>query len=184
MSSTADPHSAEIAWGDPWTIYAEHKRMKSIDLFRAMMDGKVPTEPSLSLVGAELVSVRPGEVKIRLVPGERHYDQAGAVQAGILAALTDTASGYAIHTRVPLGVRCATLELQVSYLRPVTVATGPVTVIGRTVRVGSRIATGEARVEDGQGELHMLMSSTFMVLPPEPDAIALQGKNNVRSSQA
>ena len=169
MSPILDPgHSAEITWGDPWTIYAAHKRMKSIDLFRAMKDGKVPMEPSLSLVGARLVDVRPGEVKVRLEPSERHYDQSGAVQAGILAALTDTASGYAIHTRVPLGVRCATLELQVSSIRPVTTATGPVTVIGRAVRVGSRIATGEARIEDGQGELYMLMSTTFIVLPPEP----------------
>lgn len=167
-SMPASIHSAEITWGDPWTIYAAHKRMKSIDLFRAMKDGKVPMEPSLSLVGAELIGVRPGEVRVRLEPGERHYDQSGAVQAGILAALTDTASGYAIHTRVPLGVRCATLELQVSSIRPVTAATGPITIVGRAVRVGSRIATGEARIEDGQGALYMLMSTTFIVLPPEP----------------
>jgi uncharacterized protein (TIGR00369 family) len=167
-SNPAAMRSAEISWDDPRTIYSAHKRMKSIDLFRAMKDGKVPIEPSLALVGAELVDVRPGEVRLRLEAGERHYDQSGAVQAGILAALTDTASGYAIHTRVPLGVRCATLELQVSAICPVTAATGPIIIIGRAVRVGSRIATGEARIEDGQGALYMLMSKTFIVLPPEP----------------
>src|ERR1700751_3515710 len=95
-------HSTIVAWSDPNIIYSAHARMKSIDLFRAIRDGKLPLEPSMSLVGAELTGVEPGEVRIAMVPAERHYDHAGAVQTGILAALTDTAAGYAIHTRVPL----------------------------------------------------------------------------------
>ncbi|HTJ63579.1 MAG TPA: PaaI family thioesterase [Alphaproteobacteria bacterium] len=161
-------HSTIVAWGDPNLIYAAHKGMKSIDLFRAIKDGKLPLEPSMSLVGAELTGVKPGVVKIELTPDKRHYDQSGAVQTSILLALTDTAAGYAIHTRVPLGVRCATLELQVNVIRPVTVETGRITVIGRATRVGARTANGEARIEDSQGDLLMLMSTTFIVLPPVP----------------
>lgn len=161
-------NSTVVTWGDPNLIYSAHQRMKSIDLFRAIKDGKLPLEPSMSLVGAELTGVKPGVVKISLVPDKRHYDQSGAVQTSILLALTDTAAGYAIHTRVPLGVRCATLELQVSVIRPVTVETGRITVIGRAMRVGARTATAEARIEDSQGDLLMLMSTTFIVLPPAP----------------
>jgi uncharacterized protein (TIGR00369 family) len=157
-----------VTWGDPNIIYAAHKRMKSIDLFRAIKDGKLPLEPSMSLVGAELTGVKPGVVKIGLTPDKRHYDQSRAVQTSILLALTDTAAGYAIHTRVPLGFRCATLELQVSVIQPVTVETGRITVIGRATRVGARTANAEARIEDSQGALHMLMSTTFIVLPPAP----------------
>jgi uncharacterized protein (TIGR00369 family) len=159
-------HEVTVTWADPSVLYAAHKRSTSIDLFRAVRDGRVPIEPCMALLGAKLTKVEPGEIALEMTPAEQHYDQSGTVQAGILAALTDTAAGYAIHTRVPLGIRCATLELQVSLLKPLTVASGRISVLGTTIRIGSRTATAEAKVLDSAGELCSLMSSTFIVLPP------------------
>ena len=159
-------HEATVSWADPTVLYAAHKQSTSIDLFRAVRDGRVPIEPCMALLGAKLTKVEPGEITLEMTPAEHHYDQGRSVQAGILAALTDTAAGYAIHTRVPLGVRCATLELQVSLLKPLTVASGRISVVGRAIRIGARTATAEAKVLDSAGELCSLMSSTFIVLPP------------------
>jgi uncharacterized protein (TIGR00369 family) len=160
-------HTAAIAWTDPAVLYAAHKRLSSIELFRSVRDGKVPLEPAMCLLGASLTKVAPGEIVMEMTPAERHLDLSGTVQPGILAALTDTAAGYAIHTRVPLGVRCATLNLQVSLLQPVTLASGRISVIGRAVRIGSRTATCEAKVLDRAGNLCSLMGATFIVLPPD-----------------
>ena len=159
-------HEVTVTWADPALLYAAHKQSTSIDLFRAVRDGRVPLEPCMALLGAKLTKVVPGEITLELIPAEQHYDQSGTVQAGILAALTDTAAGYAIHTRVPMGVRCATLELQVSLIKPVTAASGRICVVGRAIRIGSRTATAEAKVLDSTGELCSLMSTTFVVLPP------------------
>jgi uncharacterized protein (TIGR00369 family) len=162
-----DPkHEVTVAWAEPSALYAAHKQMTSIDLFRAVRDGRVPLEPCMALLGAKLTKVTPGEITLEFTPAEQHYDQSGTVQAGILVALTDTAAGYAIHTRVPLGVRCATLELQVSLIKPLTAAAGRIIVVGRAIRIGSRTATAEAKVLDSAGELCSLMSATFIVLPP------------------
>jgi len=161
-----DKHEVTVTWGDPAQLYAAHKQSTSIDLFRAVRDGRMPIEPCMALLGAKLTKVEPGEITLMLTPAEQHYDQSGTVQAGILAALTDTAAGYAIHTRVPLGIRCATLELQVSLLKPLTAASGRISIVGRAIRTGSRTATAEAKVLDSAGELCSLMSSTFIVLPP------------------
>jgi uncharacterized protein (TIGR00369 family) len=160
-------HQTTVTWADPSVLYAAHKQSTSIDLFRAVRDGRVPIEPCMALLGATLTRVAPGEITLELTPAEQHLDQSGTVQPGILAALTDTAAGYAIHTRVPLGVRCATLELQVSLIEPVTVASGRINVVGRAVRIGSRTATAEAKVLDSAGKLCSLMSTTFIVLPPD-----------------
>ena len=156
-----------VTWVDPAVLYAAHKQSTSIELFRAVRDGRVPLEPAMSLLGAKLTKVAPGEIVMEMTPAEQHLDQSGTVQPGILAALTDTAAGYAIHTRVPLGVRCATLELQVSLIEPVTLASGRISVVGRAVRIGSRTATAEAKVLDSAGKLCSLMSTTFIVLPPD-----------------
>jgi uncharacterized protein (TIGR00369 family) len=160
-------HQTTVTWADPSVLYAAHKQSTSIDLFRAVRDGRVPIEPCMALLGAELTRVASGEITLELTPAEQHLDQSGAVQPGILAALTDTAAGYAIHTRVPLGVRCATLELQVSLMEPVTLASGRISVVGRAIRIGARTATAEAKVLDSAGKLCSLMSTTFIVLPPD-----------------
>jgi uncharacterized protein (TIGR00369 family) len=161
-------HRTSVAWTDPAVLYAAHRQLTSIDLFRAVRDGQVPLEPAMCLLGASLTKVEPGEIVMEMTPAEQHLDHTGVVQPGILAALTDTAAGYAIHTQVPLGVRCATLNLQVSLLEPVTVASGRISVVGRAIRIGSRTATCEAKVLDAAGKLCSLMGATFIVLPPEP----------------
>ncbi|HEX4505572.1 MAG TPA: PaaI family thioesterase [Alphaproteobacteria bacterium] len=160
-------HQTTVAWTDPAVLYAAHKQLSSIDLFRAVRDGKVPLEPAMCLLGAKLTKVAPGEIVMEMMPAEQHLDHTGVVQPGILAALTDTAAGYAIHTRVPLGVRCATLEMQVSFMEPVTLASGRIKVVGRATRIGSRTATCEAKVLDSAGNLCSLMTATFIVLPPD-----------------
>jgi uncharacterized protein (TIGR00369 family) len=167
-SELVPDHRIDIAWTDPSLLYAAHRRMTSIDLFRAIRDGKVPIEPCMAILGVKLAAVEPGEITMTLDPGEQHYDHSGAVQAGILAALTDTAAGYAIHTKTALGVRCATLELQVSLLEPITIASGRISCVGRAIRVGARTATAEARIFDSAGRLCALMSTSFIVLPPTP----------------
>jgi uncharacterized protein (TIGR00369 family) len=159
--------STTVTWADPALLYAAHKQSTSIELFRAVRDGRAPLEPAMCLLGARLTKVVPGEIVMELTPGEQHLDHTGTVQPGILAALTDTAAGYAIHTRVPLGVRCATLELQVSLIAPVTIASGRISVVGRAIRIGARTATAEAKVLDSAGKLCSLMSTTFIVLPPD-----------------
>jgi uncharacterized protein (TIGR00369 family) len=156
----------EVTWADPAILYGTHETMTSIELFRAVRDGKVPLEPAMRLLGARMAKVEEGEVTLTLDPAEHHYDQSGAVQPGIIAALTDTASGYAIHTKTALGVRCATLELQLSLLEPITIASGTISCIGRAVRIGARTATGDASVYDSTGRLCATMSTTFIVLPP------------------
>lgn len=160
-------HQTTVSWAEPSVLYAAHKTMTSIELFRAVRDGDVPIEPGMALLGAILTKVEPGEIVMELIPAEQHLDHTGVVQPGILTALTDTAAGYAVHTHVPLGVRCATLEMQVSLLEPVTIASGRISVVGRAIRVGARTATCEAKVLDAAGKLCSLMSATFIVLPPD-----------------
>jgi uncharacterized protein (TIGR00369 family) len=155
-----------VTWTDPSVLYAAHERMPSIELFRAVRDGTVPLEPAMALLGVRMAVVEPGTVTLTLEPGECHCDISGNVQPGILAALADTAAGYAIHTRTARGVRCATLELQVSLLEPVTVASGTISCVGRVIRIGSRTATADAQIFDAAGTLCATMSTTFMVLNP------------------
>jgi len=141
-------------------------------MFRAMMAGRMPHEPAMALLGVQVAEAEAGEVVLALDPAERHYDLAGAVHGGILAAITDTAAGYAIHTRLPLGGTAATLELHQNFTRPITAASGRIRCTGRVTHLGSRTAVAEAAITDAAGHLCVQMGTTMIVRPPAADGDA------------
>jgi uncharacterized protein (TIGR00369 family) len=141
--------------------------MSSLDLFRAMLAGELPHEPAMAMLGVRLVSVEPGEVGLRLEPGPHHCDHRGRVHGGILAAITDTAAGYAIHTRLDRGWTAATLELHQNFSLPVTLESGPIACVGRVTHLGRRTAVAEADIVDSRGDLCVRMGTTMIVRSPK-----------------
>ena len=82
---------------------------------------------------------------------ERHLNPQGVVHGGVVFTLVDTAMGQATMDAVEDGMRCATIELSVRYLRPITggrlVATASVLKAGRRVMhlEGTVIVEGDGR---------------------------------------
>jgi uncharacterized protein (TIGR00369 family) len=129
-----------------------------------MVTGEYPVPPSFALLGLTAVSVEPGEVTFALDPAEQHYNLIACVHGGILSALCDTAAGLAVHSKLPFGKTCTTLELHVNFIRPVSVEGGRALCVGRVIHLGGRTATAEARITDSQGRLCAHMGTTLMVL--------------------
>jgi len=67
-----------------------------------------------------------------LDPAEHHYNLIACVHGGILSALCDTAAGLAVHSRLPFGKTCTTLELHVNFIRPVSIESGRATCVARS----------------------------------------------------
>jgi uncharacterized protein (TIGR00369 family) len=106
-----------------------------------------------SLVGAEIVWVDEGEVVFRCNPDESTYNPLGVVHGGLLCTMLDTAAGCAVQTLLPVGVGYASIEIKVSFLKPLRAASGEIKVEGRALQVGRRIAFAEAHARDATGEL-------------------------------
>jgi len=108
---------------------------------------------ALAAAGAELVSVGDGEALFRCTPDESTYNPIGMVHGGLLCTLLDSAAGCAIHTLLPAGAGYGTIEIKVSFLKPLTASSGPIEAHGRALRVGGRVAFAEAHARDQNGEL-------------------------------
>ncbi len=65
----------------------------------------------------------------------------------------DSAMGIAVQTTQPAGRGYATIELKVSFLKPVPHDGSEVEARGRVLRVGRRIAYAEAHAYDSSGTL-------------------------------
>jgi uncharacterized protein (TIGR00369 family) len=137
--------------------------MPGIDFVRATFSGKLPAPPIMENIAPFDTSAEPGVVVIHSIPGFRHYNPIGSVHGGYAATLLDSVMGLAVHTMLPAGSGYTTLEFKVSFIKGMTKDTGPVRSEGRTLNVGRRAATAEARITDSKGRLLAHATTTCLI---------------------
>ncbi len=159
--------SRTVSWQDPLAGAEAAREMSGIEYLRAMSRGELPGPPIAELMGFGFSEIEEGRVVFECVPAEYHYNPIGAVHGGLACALFDSAMGCAVHTALPVGVGYTTVELKVNFLRPISVRTGRVLCEGKTIHVGGRIATAEARLLDESGKLYGHATTTCMIFRGE-----------------
>jgi uncharacterized protein (TIGR00369 family) len=137
--------------------------MAGIDFVRAILDGTLPAPPIMRNIEPFDSTAEPGVVVMHSTPGFRHYNPIGSVHGGYAATLLDSVMGLAIHTALPPRTGYTTLEFKISFIRGMTRDTGPVRSEGRTLNVGRRTATAEARITDTKGRLLAHATTTCLL---------------------
>jgi uncharacterized protein (TIGR00369 family) len=137
--------------------------MAGIDFVRAMFERRLPGPPIMQTIEPFDCSAEPGVVVIHSIPGFRHYNPIGSVHGGYAAILMDSAMGLAIHSMLPAGSGYTTLEFKISFIKGISKDSGTVRTEGRTLSVGRRAATAEARITDAEGRLLAHATTTCLV---------------------
>lgn len=118
----------------------------------------------MQLIGASLGTIEPGVVEINLPFRSDLVQQHGYLHAGVVAAIADSACGYAAFSLMPSGSEVLSVEFKVNLLRPARGkefnARGEVIKAGRTLTVvrGEVFGIGE----DGLKQLIATMQGTMM----------------------
>ena len=157
-------NSRSHEWADPGRLAEEVREMSGEEFFSAWGDDRL-VPPMAATLGFRLVAFDEGRVEIACDPEEFHYNPYGMVHGGLAATLLDTATGCAIHTLLPAGVGYATLDLHVTYLRPVTTQSGSLTCVGTVTSRGRRVAVAEATLL-GQDRRVAQATSTCLIVEP------------------
>ncbi|WGW10635.1 PaaI family thioesterase [Saxibacter everestensis] len=137
-----------------------------LEQLQAVAAGEAPAPPISSHIGLEIVTVGEGDVVMTAVPDESHYNPIGSVHGGFFATVLDSVCGCAVHSTLPAGVGYTSLEIKVSFLRPVTADTGPVTAHGWVIRAGRSVAFADADIRDQEGRVLATASSTCLIIRP------------------
>ena len=98
-------------------------------------------------------------------PSARFYNPMGTVHGGWISMLLDSAMGCAVHSTLKPGHAFTTVDMSVSFVRPVFEATGRLVCEAEVLHAGGRIATAQGRVRDGTGKLVAHGTETCMILP-------------------
>jgi uncharacterized protein (TIGR00369 family) len=164
--STTAERTRTFTWSDPLIGARAAPTMSGLDFLNAIGRGELPIPPIMSLMNIGVQEAEAGRVVFSVEPAEYHYNPIGMVHGGLASTLCDSAMGCAIHSMLPAGVGYTTLELKVSFLRPLTVDTGLVVCEGKVIQVGGRVATAEARLSDRGGKLYAHATTTCLILRP------------------
>lgn len=167
MSAPADSpsRSRTIAWSAPVLDLGEFRQMSGLDYLRHALGAEARLAPIGVLIDFRAVKFEHGLAVFEGRPAEFHYNPLGTVHGGFAATLLDSALGCAVHTMLKPGFAYTTVELKVNYVRPMTAKTGLVTCEGRTISVGSRIATSDARLTGDDGKLYAHGTATCLIFP-------------------
>lgn len=119
----------------------------------------------MTSLGASLLHVAPGMVEVALPAGPSVSQQHGFIHAGALAAIADTAAGYAALSLMPAGVGVLTTEFKINLVAP---AKGSgVRARGRVVKAGRTLTLAQTEVfaeSEGGEKLVALFTATFMTI--------------------
>ena len=151
-------------WADPRPSAQAGMTMAGMDYLRAMVREEIPRPPIASTLGFEGFEVEEGSATFWITPAEYHYNPIGSVHGGLAATLLDSALGCAVHTLLPAGTGYTTVDLKVTFLRPLTVETGRVRAEANVVHLGGRIATSEGRILDEEGRVYAQGTAPLLIL--------------------
>jgi uncharacterized protein (TIGR00369 family) len=123
---------------------------------------------AMSTIGASLGSVEPGAVDVILPFRDDLTQQDGFLHAGIVAAVADSACGYAANTLMPATARVLSIEFKLNLLAP---AVGErFEARGRVIRAGRTVTVCQADVLAITGKSEKLiatMTGTMMSIVAE-----------------
>ena len=143
-----DVRSKTITWHDPIVNADTATSLGGLAFLRGIRDGRFAPAPMARLMGFSLVEIDYGLAVFTCTPDESAYNPIGVVHGGLVCTLADSAAGCAVQSTLDAGVAYTSIDINVTYLRPVTRDTGPIRATARTTKPGRRVAYATVEVTD------------------------------------
>jgi uncharacterized protein (TIGR00369 family) len=153
-----------VHWQAPEPTAKVAAAMSGMEAMCGIRDGILPPPPFAKLIGFRMVEVEPGRIGMELDPDESLENTIGLLHGATAAALLDTAMGCAISTMLPAGQTSVTLDLKLTYLRPLSVRSGTIQAEGKVIKLGRQNSYTEGFVRDGAGNLAVHSTATFAMI--------------------
>ena len=144
--------------------------------FAARVRDSFARQPMMTHLGATLAAIEPGFCEIHLPWRRALTQQHGYIHGGALAAIVDSAAGYAAFSLMPADAAVLTVEYKLNLIAP---ADGELLIArGRVVKPGRTLTVAQfevAAVKSGTERVTATALQTLMCLAGRPDTPALRG---------
>jgi uncharacterized protein (TIGR00369 family) len=164
LFSAASRRERVVDWQAPLPVAKAAAAMSGLEAMRAIRDGILPEPPMARLIDFRMRVAEPGRIVMELEPHEGLENTIGLLHGAAAAALLDTAMGCAISTMLPAGQGAVTLDLKLTFLRPLSVKSGTISAEGKVIKLGRQSSYAEGFVRDGSGNLAVHATATFSMM--------------------
>jgi uncharacterized protein (TIGR00369 family) len=127
---------------------------------------KLISAPIARLIGFKIEKAQKGVVTCVLRAGKKHENTRGTMHGGVLCDLADAAMGYAFLTCLAKGQSGVTVELKISFLKPVRRG-DTLRAEAKTLSRGKSLYFLECEIRNRGGELAAKASATCKVTSPK-----------------
>jgi uncharacterized protein (TIGR00369 family) len=136
-----------------------------LELMKIVIRGDAPKPPIAQLIGFDLVSIEPDKAVVEFQSGPRHANPMGTLHGGVMCDIADAAMGMAYASNLEEGESFTTLELKISFFRPVWNA--KLRAEAKVVKRGSSVGFVECDITDEENRLVARVGSTCLTLSGE-----------------
>jgi uncharacterized protein (TIGR00369 family) len=143
--------------------FDKQKAMTGLEFVKGLADGTLPLNTMAETLGYDITEAENGRVVVTATPAGVHLNPAGTVHGGLAATMLDSCMGLAIQSTLEKGIGSTTLEFKISFVRPITLDTGPIRAEGTVISRGRRVGTAEGRVTDSNGRLLVHGTTTCLI---------------------
>ncbi|WP_454629344.1 PaaI family thioesterase [Bradyrhizobium cenepequi] len=164
LFSPASRRERVVDWQAPGPTAKIAAAMSGMEAMCGIRDGVLPAPPFAKLIGFRMAVVDPGRIVMELDPEESLENTIGLLHGATAAGLLDTAMSCAIWTMLPAGQTSVTLDLKLTFLRPLSVRSGTIRAEGKVIKLGRQTSYAEGFVRDGAGKLAVHATATFSMI--------------------
>jgi uncharacterized protein (TIGR00369 family) len=153
-----------VSWYDPTATADLGRTLSGHELLEAIRDERIPAPPIAKLMGFSIQEIGEGRVVFTCELDESLYNPIGTVHSGLVCTLADTVIGCSVHTLLEPGVGYTSIDLSVSYLRPVHADGTALRATGLVTRPGRRVAFANAEIVDASGKVVATASGSVLIM--------------------
>jgi uncharacterized protein (TIGR00369 family) len=115
----------------------------------------------MKTLGAKLISIEKGIVKIECSLNDKLTQQHGFLHAGVITSIADVACGYAALTTMTKGSEVLTVEFKTNFIR--SVKTNKIIATGKVVKSGKTLVFCEGLITDPKEEIIFATMQATMI---------------------
>jgi uncharacterized protein (TIGR00369 family) len=126
---------------------------------------ELPLPPILEVLDITNGTAGDGWIEFVMRPQPFMMNLAGTVHGGVLATLVDSALTCALVTRLPQGMACVSIDLQMRFFRPARMSAETLTARAEVLNAGTTLGTTQGEIRDAKGRLIVHATSSLAIAP-------------------
>ncbi len=152
-----------VDYADPGPIRRSWTQLSGREFLELIGEGRIALPPILAVLDITAGAVGDGVIEFAMRPHDYMMNLAGTIHGGVLATLVDSALTCALVTKLPQGMGCVSIDLQMRFFRPARMSSELLTARAEVLNAGKTLGATQGEIRDANGRLIVHATSSLAI---------------------